>query len=203
MLDHQNKDMLIFEGLIGGKYWAQTRPLGELFFAYPPGSQWRAGPVDQPRHQPRRAATGCRIIEPGDPPARRHRGDRADRRRHPADPDRGRRQARLADAVARGRAATDRRHLPHLLVAARPRRAVEGRPAHGHAPLIEANPELTEPIEHQMYLHDVVFTTGIADAGDHYIVASGEADLACRITHIPKAAVCLIACGVCKIGNRC
>jgi predicted GH43/DUF377 family glycosyl hydrolase len=38
-----------------------------------------------------------------------------------------------------------------------------------------------------MYLRDVVFTTGIADAGDHYIVASGEADLACRITHIPKA----------------
>ena len=27
----------------------------------------------------------------------------------------------------------------------------------------------------------------VADAGDHYIVASGEADLACRITHIPKA----------------
>jgi predicted GH43/DUF377 family glycosyl hydrolase len=39
-----------------------------------------------------------------------------------------------------------------------------------------------------MYLRDVVFTTGIADAGDHYIVASGEADLACRITHIPKRA---------------
>jgi hypothetical protein len=27
----------------------------------------------------------------------------------------------------------------------------------------------------------------VADAGDHYIVASGEADLACRITHMPKA----------------
>ena len=38
-----------------------------------------------------------------------------------------------------------------------------------------------------MYVHDVVFTTGIVDAGDHLIVASGEADLACRITHIPKA----------------
>jgi predicted GH43/DUF377 family glycosyl hydrolase len=37
-----------------------------------------------------------------------------------------------------------------------------------------------------MYVRDVVFTTGIADGGDHYIVASGEADLACRITHIPK-----------------
>ena len=29
VLDHQNKDMLIFEGLIHGKFWAQTRPLGE------------------------------------------------------------------------------------------------------------------------------------------------------------------------------
>jgi hypothetical protein len=39
-----------------------------------------------------------------------------------------------------------------------------------------------------MYLPTpVVFTTGIADAGDHYVVASGEADLACRLTHIPKA----------------
>jgi predicted GH43/DUF377 family glycosyl hydrolase len=57
-----------------------------------------------------------------------------------------------------------------------------------HAPLIEANPELTRPLEHQMYIRDVVFTTGIADDGDHYVVASGEADLACRITHIPKSA---------------
>ena len=42
------------------------------------------------------------------------------------------------------------------------------------------------PLADRMYIHDVVFTTGIADAGDHYVVASGEADLACRITHIPK-----------------
>ena len=44
VLDHQNKDMLIFEGLINNQYWAQTRPLGDLYFAYPPGSEWRAGP---------------------------------------------------------------------------------------------------------------------------------------------------------------
>ena len=37
-----------------------------------------------------------------------------------------------------------------------------------------------------MYLRDVVFTTGIADDGDSYVVASGEADLACRITRLPK-----------------
>ena len=58
--------------------------------------------------------------------------------------------------------------------------------------MIEANPALTAPLEEQMYVRDVVFTTGFVDAGDydgsdHYIVASGEADLACRITHIPKA----------------
>ena len=39
-----------------------------------------------------------------------------------------------------------------------------------------------------MYVHNVVFSTGIADAGDHFIVANGEADLACRITHVPKDA---------------
>ncbi|HTG38516.1 MAG TPA: glycosidase, partial [Sphingomonas sp.] len=47
VLDHQNKDMLIFEGQAGGRYWAQTRPLGETWFAYPPDSEWRAGPAIQ------------------------------------------------------------------------------------------------------------------------------------------------------------
>ena len=38
-----------------------------------------------------------------------------------------------------------------------------------------------------MYLPtSVVFITGVVDAGDDYIVASGEADLVCRITHNPK-----------------
>jgi predicted GH43/DUF377 family glycosyl hydrolase len=53
-------------------------------------------------------------------------------------------------------------------------------------PLLEANPALTAPIAHQLYLTDVVFTTGIAEQGDSYILASGEADLACRITVINK-----------------
>ncbi|HYF35095.1 MAG TPA: hypothetical protein VD994_07405, partial [Prosthecobacter sp.] len=55
-------------------------------------------------------------------------------------------------------------------------------------PILEARPDLTEPLKELMYLADVVFTTGVADAGDHYVVASGEADLACRITHVPKSA---------------
>ena len=55
-----------------------------------------------------------------------------------------------------------------------------------HAPVLEASAELTEPIQDLMYVRDIVFTTGIVDTGEHYVVASGEADLACRITHIPK-----------------
>ena len=56
-----------------------------------------------------------------------------------------------------------------------------------HSPLLEASRDLTRPLEEMMYLRDVVFTTGIASHGDVYVIASGEADLACRITHIPKS----------------
>ena len=56
-----------------------------------------------------------------------------------------------------------------------------------HHPLLEPRPDLLEPIRHQVYVENVVFTTGIVDAGDHFIVASGEGDLACRITEVPKS----------------
>ncbi len=54
--------------------------------------------------------------------------------------------------------------------------------------ILSPNADLTAPLEHLMYIRDVVFTTGIVDGDGVYIVASGEADLACRITHIEKAA---------------
>ena len=53
-------------------------------------------------------------------------------------------------------------------------------------PLLEANPDLTANISDQIYLNDVVFTTGIAAHKDDFILASGELDLACRITRISK-----------------
>ena len=65
---------------------------------------------------------------------------------------------------------------------------VSNRRATEHAPLLEPSPALTEPLKDSLYLDNVVFTTGIADVGDFYVVASGEADLACRITHIAKTA---------------
>ena len=187
VLDHQNKDMLIFEGLIGGKYWAQTRPIGQLFFAYPPESPWHAGPSINLATSP-----DCRHWQPFlEPGIRPHANTVATARMGGGTPP-------ILTEVAGKRGWLTLWHgvEPHQIVGKyrtywslldpeEPWKVL----ASGDAPLLEPNPELTEPIEDLMYLDDVVFTTGIADAGDHFVVASGEADLACRITHVPKNAV--------------
>lgn len=180
VLDHQNKDMLIFEGLIDGHYWAQTRPLGDLYFAYPPGSEWRAGPSinlarspdalhwkpwDQPGIRPHTGTVATARIGGGAPPVLTEKG-----------------WLTLWHGVEPKEIVGIYRTYWSLLDRDNPGRIL----ATGETPLLEPAPELTQPIEHQLYIRDVVFTTGIVDAGDHYIVASGEADLACRITHVPK-----------------
>ena len=182
VLDHQNKDMLIFEGLIGGRYWAQTRPLGDLYFAYPPGSEWRAGPSinlatspdalhwkphEQPGIRPHAATLATARMGGVAPPVPTDRG-----------------WLSLWHGVEPSGPIGIYRTYWSLLDGDDPSRVVGG----SHDPLLEANTALTDPIAELMYLDNVVFTTGIADAGDHYVVASGEADLACRITHIPKTA---------------
>jgi len=182
VLDHQNKDMLIFEGRIDSRYWAQTRPLGDLYFAYPPGSEWRAGPSinlatspdalhwkphAQPGIRPHAATVATARIGGGSPPILTEAG-----------------WLTLWHGVEPKEIVGIYRTYWSLLDRNDPSRVLRT----DHVPLLEADPDLTRPIEHQMYVRDVVFTTGIVDGGDHYIVASGEADLACRITHVPKAA---------------
>lgn len=181
VLDHQNKDMLIFEGLIGGKYWAQTRPLGDLYFAYPPGSEWRAGPAINLASSPD-ALHWKPHIKPG---IRPHAGTVATARMGGGAPPILTPDGWLTlwHGVEPKEIVGIYRTYWTILDAQDPSRVIRT----SDTPLIEASPDLTRPIEHQMYLRDVVFTTGIADAGDHYVVASGEADLACRITHVPKS----------------
>jgi predicted GH43/DUF377 family glycosyl hydrolase len=181
VLDHQNKDMLIFEGRIAGHYWAQTRPLGDLYFAYPPGSEWRAGPSINLATSP--DALHCKPhIDPG---IRPHANTVATARIGGGTPpiltDEG--WLTLWHGVEPNEIVGIYRTYWSLLDPADPSKVLRT----DHRPLIEANAELTRPMEDKLYVRDVVFTTGIVDAGDHYIVASGEADLACRITHIPKA----------------
>ncbi|MBP7334882.1 hypothetical protein [Niveispirillum sp.] len=180
VLDHQNKDMLIFEGRIDGRYWAQTRPLGDLYFAYPPESPWRAGPSinlasspdarhwkpwRRPGIRPLSGTVATARVGGGAPPILTDQG-----------------WLTLWHGVEPKEIVGIYRTYWSLLDRDDPSRILHSPPE----PLLEPAPDLTKPIEHQLYLRDVVFTTGIVDHGDHYIVASGEADLACRITHIPK-----------------
>lgn len=182
VLDHQNKDMLIFEGKIDGQYWAQTRPLGDLYFAYPPGSEWRSGPSINLATSP--DALHWKPHE--NPGIRAHASTVATARMGGGTPpiltDDG--WLTLWHGVEPHEVVGIYRTYWTLLDAADPSRAI----AECDQPLLEAAPDLTRPLDDKMYVRDVVFTTGIADAGDHYVVASGEADLACRITHVPKQA---------------
>jgi beta-1,2-mannobiose phosphorylase / 1,2-beta-oligomannan phosphorylase len=183
ILDHQNKDMLLFAGRIGGFFVAQTRPLGEIYFAYPDDSPYLPGPsiqlarspdalhwkpFDQPGIRPRKGSTSTMKIGGGAPPILTEKGWLC--LYHGV-------EVRGVVGVYRTFWALLDRDDPSCII----RLADE-------APLLEARPELTDSIAHQMYVSDIVFTTGIADHGDVYILASGEADLACRITHVPKAA---------------
>lgn len=179
-LDHQNKDMVVFEGLIGGEHWAQTRPLGDLYFAYPPGSEWRSGPSinlarspdglhwrphDRPGIRPHAATATTARLGGGAPPVPTEEGWLS--LWHGVEPS-------GAVGVYRTYLSVLDRDDPSVVVRT------------GRAPVLEPNPALTEPLRDKMYLSGVVFTTGLVDGGDRWIVASGEADLACRITHIPK-----------------
>ena len=183
VLDHQNKDMVLFEGKVAGKFVALTRPLGEVYFAYPEASAFASGPAihlatspdalhwkpwDRPGIRPRKRSTSSMKVGGGSPPIRTDAGWLV-----------------VYHGVEAGETVGIYRSFWALLDLEDPSRVVRLADAE---PLLEANPALTAPMKDQMYLPSpVVFTSGIADAGDHYIVASGEADLACRITHIPKA----------------
>ena len=183
VLDHQNKDMLLFEGLVDGAYWALTRPLGECYFAYPPESAWAGGPainfarspdalhwrpLDAPGVRARKGSTSALKIGGGTPPVLTPKG-----------------WLSFHHGVEQRDKVGVYRTFWMLLDSDDPTRILR---LEDQTPLLEAQPMLTAPIAHQLYLPTpVVFTTGKADGGDHWITASGEADLACRMSFIDKA----------------
>ncbi|HSO35815.1 MAG TPA: hypothetical protein VLT33_24970 [Labilithrix sp.] len=183
VLDHQNKDMVLFEGKVGGRFVALTRPLGEVYFAYPESSPHAGGPsiqlagspdalhwkpFDRPGIRARKGSTSSMKVGGGSPPVRTEHGWLV-----------------IYHGVETRETVGIYRSFWALLDLDDPSRILR---LADETPLLEANAELTRPIADQLYLPTpVVFTTGIADGGDHYVVASGEADLACRITHLSKA----------------
>lgn len=183
VLDHQNKDMCLFEGKVGGKFMAQTRPLGEAWFAPPPDSPFAGGPAIQLAQSP-----DALHWKPLDVPGlRARRGTATNLRMGGGSPPILTPQGWLTlyHGVERRDAIGTYRTYWALLDRDDPAVVLRQK---DDAPLLEEAPRLTERIADRRYLPaPVIFTTGIADAGDVYIVASGEADLACRISHIPKA----------------
>ncbi len=183
VLDHQNKDMILFEGLIGGRFVALTRPLGEVYFAYPEESPFAGGPsinlatspdslhwkpLEAPGIRARKGSSSAMKVGGGTQPILTEQGWLLIY--HGV-------EARETVGIYRSFWALLDRNDPGRILRVEDER-----------PLLEADPELTRSIAHQMYLPTpVVFSTGIVDAGDHYIVASGEADLACRLTRLPKS----------------
>ena len=183
VLDHQNKDMILFEGLVGGRYLAMTRPLGECYFAYPAASPYVGGPsinfaaspdafhwrpLEAPGLRARKGSLSAMKLGGGSPPILTDAG-----------------WLTIWHGVETRETVGIYRSFWALMDRDEPTRFLR---VEDEVALIEADPMLTAQIAHQMYLPTpVVFTTGMIDMGDHYLVASGEADLACRLTRIDKA----------------
>jgi predicted GH43/DUF377 family glycosyl hydrolase len=181
VLDHQNKDMLLFEGKINERYYALTRPLGECYFATSPAALYHPGasihlaaspdllhwkPENKPFLRARRSSTSNMKIGGGTPPVLTPQG-----------------WLILYHGVENKGEVGIYRTFWALLDKDEPIKILHLEDTN---PLLEANAVLTQNIRHQVYLDNIVFTTGIADHGDEFIIASGELDLACRITSISK-----------------
>jgi len=182
ILDHQNKDMLLFEGCINNKFYALTRPLGSLYFATPPDSPYIPGPsinlaqspdlkhwmpLDMPLIRPQaemgqlvRLGGGTQPILTPDGWLMLFHGV----------------EKKGEVGIYRTYWALLDKHNPHHILHMDLKN-----------PVLEASPHLTSELDEIKYIEDVVFTTGIVEMGDLYIIASGELDLCTRITHVPKS----------------
>jgi predicted GH43/DUF377 family glycosyl hydrolase len=181
ILDHQNKDMLIFEGKPGGKYFALTRPLGSLYFATGKGSAWIPGPsinlavspdllhwkpCDEPFIRAGKESAFTNRIGGGTPPVITEKG-----------------WLMLYHGVeSKGMVGIYRTYWA-LLDKEEPWKIIHHEDKQA---LLEARDELTTVMKDKIYLENVVFSTGIVESGDHFLVSSGELDLACRMSRIPK-----------------
>jgi len=181
ILDHQNKDMVLFPEKINGKYFAFTRPLGDLYFTTPIDKKYNPGPSINLAQSPDllhwkpcdkpfiRAIKDSRMsmkLGSGAPPIKTERGWLA-----------------LFHGVEKNGEIGVYRTFKAYLDTEYPWRI---KAIDYDNPVMKANPKLTQQLTDRIYVVDVVFTTGIIDAGHHFIVASGELDLCCRITYLSK-----------------
>ncbi|KQN07650.1 glycosidase [Sphingomonas sp. Leaf25] len=178
VLDHGNKDMVPFEGRVGERYATLTRPLSDAWFVPAPDGMEASGPsinlatspdmlhwkpLAGPALRPLKGSAAYKLGG-GTPPVRVRDG-----------------WMMLYHGVEKQGAVGVYRTYRALL-SPDAREVLERDETR---PVLEAAPALIAPIAHQAYLpQPVVFTTGIVRDDDDWIVASGEADLACRLTRV-------------------
>jgi predicted GH43/DUF377 family glycosyl hydrolase len=179
--DHQNKDMVLFPEKIGETYFAMTRPLGDLYFTPPIDSLYNPGPsinlaqspdllhwkpCDTPFIRAKKETQMSMKLGAGAPPVRTEKG-----------------WLTLFHGVEKKGEVGIYRTFKGYLEIDKPWvvKSIDY-----ENPVLEANPALTADQREEIYVKDVVFTTGLIRHKDRFIVASGELDLCCRITHIPK-----------------
>jgi len=182
IMDHQNKDMVLFPEKINGKYYALTRPLGELYFTVPGNSEYLPGtsinlaespdllhwkPTDTPYIRARNNSLISLKLGGGAPPIKTDAGWLI--LFHGVDKCGPIGCYRTFHAIAE-------KDCPEKILF-----------INDQDPILESSNDLTQKYSEQIYLNGVVFTTGIEEMTDYFIVASGELDLACRITHIEKS----------------
>jgi predicted GH43/DUF377 family glycosyl hydrolase len=181
ILDHQNKDMTLFEGAINGYFYALTRPLGNSFLVPSPHSGLWPGPsinlsrspdllhwkpVENPLIYLSKMDGPNLKLGGGTPPILTKDGW----------------LVLFHGVQSKGEVGSYSTYWA-ILDADHPEHIVH---INMMDPVLQSDPALTYAISDLIYLKDVVFTTGIVESKDHYIVASGELDLCCRISHIPK-----------------
>jgi predicted GH43/DUF377 family glycosyl hydrolase len=182
ILDHQNKDMLFFEGLIKNKFFALTRPMGSVYFAAPPQGNFNPGPSINLASSPDglhwkpnenvlirsgKTATTSLKLGGGAQPILTPKGWLV-----------------LFHGVEKNNEIGIYRTYWALLDKDEPWKIIK---LEMDKPILASKPKLTQDMSEIIYVKDVVFTTGIVDNGDNYILASGELDLCTRITHISKS----------------
>ena len=181
ILDHQNKDMVIFPRMINGLYYSLTRPTGDHYFntnihdknipgpsinmaQSPDLLHWK--PVDDFNIKLKHNSLMSAKNGGGAPPIETEEG-----------------WLILFHGVEQKGVVGIYRTFACLLDKNHPYKILS---INYDKPILESNPSLTEDLENNKYVRDVVFTTGIENHEDKFIIASGELDLCCRITHIYK-----------------
>lgn len=181
ILDHQNKDMVLFPRKINDYYYALTRPTGDHYFKSnlhsliipgpsinlaqsPDLLHWK--PVEKFSIQPRKNSLISERVGGGAPPIETDEGWLV-----------------LFHGVEHNEKVGVYRTFICYLDRNQPSTILD---INFEKPILESDPSLTDNPELSKYVKDVVFTTGIEKYKNCYIVASGELDLCCRITHIDK-----------------